>query len=98
MVINSYSSRFYSILEPHIEDLVVNECVCSSSSKKEVSMDKKNSSLKLKVVGALKVSPIVLVFVLSIFSLELDYVHTRDSSRADSIPSSHLVLFFVPDT
>ena len=57
-------------------------------------MDKETSSLKLKVVGTLKVPLIVFAFVLSMFSLELSYVHTRDSSRADSIFPSRLGLSF----
>ena len=69
---------------------MVNECVRSSSIKKEVPMDKEISSLKLKVVGTLKVKVplIVFAFILSMFSFELSYVHTRDSSRADSTFSS----------
>ena len=57
-------------------------------------MDKETSSLKLKVVGTLKVPLIVFAFVLYMFSLELSYVHTRDSSRADSTFSSRLRLSF----
>ena len=85
MVIVYPSSRFYSILEPRNEGLVVNECVRSSSEKKGVCMDKeRDSGLKLKVVGTLKTPLIVFAFAVSMFSLELGYVHTRDSSRTDS--------------
>jgi hypothetical protein len=73
---------------------VVNECVRSNSLKKEVPMDKETSSLKLKVVGTLKVPLFVFAFVLSMFSLESSYVHTRDSSRADSTFSSRIRLSF----
>ena len=81
------TSRFYSILEPQYEDLVVNECVRSNSLKKEVPMDKESRSSKLKVVGTLNASLIAFVFAISMFSFDLSYVHTRDSSRADSIPA-----------
>ena len=51
-------------------------------------MDKETSSLKLKIVGALLKTPlIVFAFTLSMFSFEIGYVHTRDSSRADSTAS-----------
>jgi hypothetical protein len=80
-MIKSRLSRFYSILEPHNEGLVVNECVCSNSLKKEMSMDRETSSLKLKVVGTLKTPLIVFAFGVYILSFELGYVHTRDSSR-----------------
>lgn len=59
-------------------------------------MDKKTSSLKLKVVGTLKVPLFVFAFVVSMFSLELGYVHTRDSSRADSTFSSRFGLAVFP--
>jgi len=58
-------------------------------------MDKEISSLKLKVVGTLKASLLIFAFILSMFSLELSYVHTRDSSRADSTFSSHLSPFLL---
>ena len=87
-VIESLSSRLYSILEPQNEGLVVNECVRSSSTKKEVPMDKKNSNLKLKLVKTPKTLMIAFVFAVSMFSFEFDYEHTRDSSRADSITCS----------
>lgn len=74
---------------------MVNECVRSSSFKKGVPMDKEISSLKLEVVGTLKVALMVFAFILSMFSLELSYVHTRDSSRADSTFSSRLSLSFL---
>ena len=50
-------------------------------------MEKEISSLKLKVVGTLKTSLIIFVVVF-MFSFELGYVHTRDSSRADLTASS----------
>ena len=59
-------------------------------------MDKKTSSLKLKIIGTSKVPLIGFLFVLSMLSLDLSCVHTRDSSRADSIfpPASNYLFFF----
>jgi len=51
-------------------------------------MENEISSLKLKVVGTLKTSLVIFAFVVSMFSFELGYVHTRDSSRADLTASS----------
>ncbi len=82
-------SRLYSILEPQNEDLVVNECVRSNSTKKEVSMDKKSSSLKLKLMKTPMTLMVVFTFAVSMFSFEFDYIHTRDSSRADWFASNH---------
>ena len=77
-------SRFYSILEPRNEDLVVEECVCSNSFKKEMLMDKETSSFKLKALGTLKTSLIFIALAVSIFHFEISYKYTQDSSRADS--------------
>ncbi len=48
-------------------------------------MDKKTSSLKIQIVGTLKTSLIFAFLAITIFQFELSYMHTRDSSRADSI-------------
>ena len=47
-------------------------------------MDKKASSLKLKVIGSLNISLILFNLAAPIFCFDLSYIYTRDSSRADS--------------
>lgn len=78
------SSRFYSILEPHSEDLAVSKCVCSNFPTQEVHMDKVNIRLKLKIFGTLKTTLLrSLTLATLIFHFETNYIHTRDSSRND---------------
>ena len=55
-------------------------------------MDKDSRSLKLKAFGTLTTSLILITLAVSIFDFELSYIHTRDSSRADSTSSTNSFL------
>ena len=83
-LIQFFRYQFYSILEPRqTEDLVDIECVCSDSHQKEEPMDIRTSSLNLKIIGKIKTTLTIAVFLAVTVPINLSYIHTRDSSRAD---------------